>query len=504
MRGALLGWLMVAAGAIRRVTAQPTMSLPTPRRLGSVPEVQDAGHIGASGAAVPSTATLAVEDLRQFQSQLDGVFPLSAEYYPADSLQRLRVTRAAAWLARLGVSTTTDAFPRRSPLRGHPGRYRLAVAEVAFRAQQDRLAQRELDARLAELTGAPVEQSLTLAAAVALFTEPEQDEARLVRNFSVANTYATRLIALPASGYPLRSDSLDVRRRKFDALAALFRVVGELPPSAIPFTRLLSCLAMVATLPYEQRFGLVRMEFPYTAVAMGLLQNSQGRTTLDTLTERLLRVSARRDSEWTPGVSATQRAAARAQEEGKIRESFAAAALIGHPAPPIRVHAWINTPDSLYTPVPRAHGLDDGMIRVIAFGGRTDVTTVLLDRIQRAFPSGMQVVLVTETEGHIGPDVLAPDAEVDQLRRYYEETRHFRLPIAIWAGAKVSQEPPRSVPYQRYLPIPSPAAAAYQLLTRHGECVIVDGHGMIRGYQVVRTRTQEAALVRLIASMRAQ
>jgi hypothetical protein len=139
----------------------------------------------------------------------------------------------------------------------------------------------------------------------------------------------------------------------------------------------------------------------------------------------------------------------------------------------------------------------------------------MLDRIQRHVPPGVQVVIVTETEGHAGPDLLNPADEVAWLDTLYTTQRHLSCVVAIWAGEKQAQEPPLppvalpggdtvTVHFQRYLPTPSPANVAYQVITQQSDGVIVDGRGLIRSYHDLATREDEADIIRTLTSLRGQ
>jgi len=288
----------------------------------------------------------------------------------------------------------------------------------------------------------------------------------------------------------------------------------------------------------ERHFFLVD-GFPYRAIADLVIQQPNGRIRLDSLNARLLALISRRANEWEPGVTAEARARTQATERRALDDSFASFESYGHEAPSILAHAWINTPDSTYAPTPRAHQLDDGVVRVIAFGSLDAPFTAALDRIQRSVPANVQMLLVAETTGHpdgeqSGFELLSPADEVAWRRTYAEEHRHLRYPIALWAGAKQPQEPAvgpiarlspgegvsdtlvvgdghfgihATVPttvvmgYQRYLPTPSPVPSSYRLLMRQCDVMIVGGQGRVLGYQYLRTRADEAALLRRLVRL---
>jgi len=514
---------MALDSASDSVDLRSPLPLPVSRPLSQPPAVGDVGALtGEDGAAAAMalTASLAYRDLRMYERQLKTLFPMSAEYYPLDSIRRVQVERASAWLIRLQHAGS-----------GVTGRQRVALAMVAFRAEQDSMARRVIDARLAETRSVPVERSLALITAVALFADRDQSPARLARNFPVAEAYANQLRALPASGYTTRSDSLTVRRRQALATQTLLLAAERLPTSAALFAYVERFFSLLPSLTYDQRYDLVRWTFPYRAVARGLMRQSDGRARVDSLNARLLKLTTRRSDEWPADRLVAERPRIQAREQQDVRDNFASFDLIGHPAPPIAAHAWLNTPDSAYAPTPRVHSFNDGIIRVISIDRRTADNLPALDRIQRHFSTGVQVLLVTQTEGHGGPDLMSPREEVAWIKRFLDEDRHVAIPVALWAGAKAGQEMPLAptvvttastpgsargrrdstsigvvtdtvkVAYQRYLPVRSPVPATYRLATLRGECVIVDGQGRIAAYHTIESRRDEAEVIQLLADM---
>lgn len=449
-----------------------TLSLPVARPLAHPPAVAQVGVLPSAPEAAADhgcctvegawvsmvTASVAEQDLRAYDRQLQSAFPGRDIDDPRDSLYQARVARADAWIARL-----TDSHDR--PVSGPQ---LLALAMVAFRAERDTLVRHFIELRLAQVAALPAEQSLVLATVVAMLTDIGQRPARLASNFPVAESYASRLAALPATGYTTRTDSLDVYERQVGAIDDLLAAAERFRDSAL-------------------LLGLANRLIPHL----------------------------------------------RAPQQARVRQEVEATLVglrqIGHLVPPVTAHAWLGTPDSLYAPSPRIHPFDDGIVRLIAFGRRIDEIVPILDRIQRQVPSGVQVVFVTETEGAGGPDLLSPADEVTWLRQYYAKTRNVHFVIAVWAGDKVPQEPPippaivrvpsarhasadtsmnRSaldtipVVYQRALPTRSPVPARYRLLTMHAECVLVDGHGVVRGYSTLFSARDETDVIQRLIALR--
>lgn len=514
-------------------TTDLTLPLPVSRILAHPPAVAQVGVFPSTAESVVDrqccitegawtsmiTASVADQDLRAYDRQLQSVFPGRNIDDPRDSLYQARVARAEAWVARL------------TSLRGTPvsGSQLLPLAMVAFRAERDTLARRLIELRLTQLVSLPVEQSLVLATAVEMLTDAGQSSTRFASNFLLAESYASRLASLPVTGYATRIDSLDVHERQVGAIGDLLTAAERLRDPGLVLSFVNRFISRLRTLSADRRSEVIRVEFPYRTVAEALTGRSDGDVQLDSLDARLLDVARWRTTEWPVNMTPAQRATQQARVQHEVEETFVAFRQLGHPAPPVTAHAWLNTPDSIYARIPRVHPFDDGIVRLIAFGRRIDDIVPMLDRIQRQLPNGIQVVFVTETEGHGGPDLLSPADEVAWLRKYYAETRKVRFVVAVWAGDKVSQESPIpstivrlatthrapveasttvsafdtiSVSYQRTLPTRSPVPARYRLLTMHAECVLVDGRGMVRGYSTISSPRDEADVIQQLIALR--
>jgi len=391
------------------------------------------------------------------------------------------VQRATQWLARLQAS--------RGP--AVDGRQRLAYAEVAFLAEQDTLVRRLLDARLAESRSKATEQSLTLAAAVTLLTDLDQSPERLARNVAVATAYAKQLDALPSGGYSTQHDSAEIWWQKYATHVTLFQGAAELRQSAVLAEQLPLFLAAMQRVPHRVRWDAIRNHFPYYTVATTLAQTAEGRARLDTLDARLLQLAVPSEAE-------------RERYQAIVRDNVMAAyRFLGHAAPPLQANAWLNTPDSQYTVTPRTYRMDDGVVRVIAFNASqaADVWPALNrvhDQLVRGGASDAQVVLGTQTTGHVGPDLVGPADEVTWLRSFYA-TQRLRFSIAVWAGTKAIVNE-----YQWSQPTSSPVPDAYHTGPLGGGCcVIVDGKGIVRAILPAETREDEDRLVRTVQAIRA-
>ncbi len=101
----------------------------------------------------------------------------------------------------------------------------------------------------------------------------------------------------------------------------------------------------------------------------------------------------------------------------------------------------------------------------------------------------MQVLFVTHTQGHAGPDVVTPESETEWLRQYYRLKRRSIIPIALWAGPIEVGE------YGRHRPRPSINASAYHLDEIGEDCLVIDGRGILRAFHELNTPAHEARLI---------
>jgi len=513
---AAIGCVLAAPSIIRAQTAIDTgdvrsrselavslgSMLPVMRTLGDPPSVAQTGELtavagaGATMPIMPITPATAWIDVRMFVGQIASIFPLSASYYPEDSILRVQTARAAQWVTRLRASVI--------PVRG---RQLVAFAQLAAEANQDTLARRLFDARLAELTSSrkllpgertvPIERSLTLSAAVATFSDPTRDSARVAANLPIAHAYATTLAAIPLKGYGTVSDSTIVLYRQFDAAVALARASNAVHATTDVLAQSSRILSLIPAFGLNERFDLLSRVYPYREVATILAAQPNGRARLDSLNARMLVLAAPRDAEFPAAMPAQRREELRQQSRGAVQERIASFALIGKAAPPIAAHAWLNTPDSEYSPTPRTQRWNDGILRVLVFGGREQNNIVILQRIQQHFPTGVQPLFITSTQGSAGPDIKTPADEVEWLRHFYRDIRHVTVPIALWAGAKVPG------PLNTSRPAQSTVDDDYYLGALQNACVIVGGDGIVRGYEPLQTRDDEARLIDRLTRLRA-
>jgi len=467
-----------------------TLPLPLARSVAAPPTVSAVGLLARTDSGHTSlmiTATLAVVDLHAYDDQLRTQFPLNADYYPTDSIRQITTQRAQAWLARLETAGETGI-----------GRRQLVdYAEVAFRAGRDSLARQLFDTRLAQLpTGhaGDVQRSAVLAAAVALLTDVTQDSARLANNLAGATTYATRLYAISAGGYSTKSDSTDVLYRQLESSMLLLKAADALGRRVEVIRHARQAWTYMERLDYDERQGAAGQRFPYREVAMAMIAQPNGRTLLDSLNAALLAIGLDKPTDVSSPPPQGRVGAADVWRQ-RERDRFASLALLGQPAPLVQAHAWLNTPDSSYAESPRGHRFDDGVVRILAFDDNDSWAFPVLQRITNEFPSGVQALLVTQTEGHVGPDIMTPREEVAWLSHYYHAKRRLTVPVALWAGEKIDGD------FGMKRPASSTANRVYHTAWLDQMFVVVDGRGIVRGYEPARTRADEARIARRIQSL---
>jgi len=432
-------------------------------------------------------ARLAVSDLRLYDAQLGTQYPFSRDTYPADSIRAAKVARARIWLARLDTAAHADV----------DGRALVDRAEVAFRAEEDDVARRYIEQRLAQLPTTPagnVAKSEVLGALITLLTNTEQDSARLARNLTVAEAYAAKLSALPASGYALRSDSTDILYRQYQAAQNLVSAADAARQPQHVIDAAFALTKIVAHFNFSERRMAVMYEYPFREAAVAFQQRPDGRARFDSLCMILSTFGSdhQGDVERPRPENSVPMAT---QWREQLRERLAVFKALGQPAPPLTAHAWLNTPDSAYHSTPSTRMLNDGVVHVLAFEGAQTMLMPALQRLARQFPSGVQVVLVTATTGHIGPTIAEPADEVTWLAEYYRTKRHFTVPVALWAGEKVAGE------YGSKMSTPSPVAPAFHAEWLDRALVLVDGRGKIRDYLPVTTRADESRLARRVQAL---
>jgi len=481
--------LMMVAGTVRLAEAQ--LALPVLRPIGQPPGVAEAGiELRSDGRRAQSSrlALFALTDLQLYTTQLETLFPRSADYYPADSLRQVKVQRAKAWVTRL-----REAERRREVV----GSQRLDFALVAVRAEEDSVAHRLIDTRLAEVPAGrdgALQRSEALVAAVMALTDTTLDSARIVRALPRAEQYAERLWSIPASGFTTRTDSTDVLHRKVQVAMTLLVAAATVSDAERLARYTTQSFRFIDQLAFRERREALQ-EYPYALLATAFMTQPNSHAQLDSLEHRMAsRFEVRAGEASSPEEYAvlTSNAAAALRH---FRELSAWIGQIGHPAPPITAHVWFNTPDSVYAPNARAHSLADGVVRVLVFGSAQSDVLPVLERLQHHFPSGAQVVFVTQINGYVGLDLKTPSEEVAWLAQYYRVVRHVTVPVALWAGNKITND------YGWSMPIAAPTDVTYHTGVLAGKCVLVDGRGIVRRYLDLDSRDDEARIIRVVQTL---
>jgi hypothetical protein len=414
---------------------------PVSRPLATPPDVATTGTFvnGSTRTALPVTAWLARADLMMYGQQLRSLFPLNAVEEPTDSLADQYGARAEAWMVRL----------RRVYQTRPPDDQLVAMAWVAVQAGLDTTAQRLIDIRLRQLSASPMAQVSVLTAAVEAWTNQPIAQGRLLRSLPFAIGYATRFPPAPAKSATVAGASDDWHMMTIRHVFSLIRIANAASTAGDTATVLaqLQRLSVAATsLPQAQREAL--------------------------LSEAI--------SNYTPLVAS-----------------------LGKPAPRILAHAWLNTADSLYHATPSGPSLDDGRVRVVILGNMDSELLSLLSSIQQKVEQlnessgarNVDLIFMTHTTGHVGPDLSSVLDEIAWLHHYYRTIRNFRFPIAVWASEF------RPVSYGGHTPQPSPMLEQYPARGLQYMCLIVDGHGIVRAYKRLRTRADAIGFVGTLSSM---
>lgn len=460
--------------AVPETASGSLYGLPVRRRPATPQVVEHAGDMrreDGSFATSPTTvlASVALGDLQAYAQQLDWVFPLVVLDYPADSVIRVQHDRAVAWVRRL-----LAVRPRASWTAW--GEELVSFGEVASRAGNDTLAAQLFDTRLAMLTGHLAEQSYVLRQAIDVFTDPTQDSARLARNLVTADRYLVTLRALPRAGYRTENDSESVMLRQYSAEARVIEGYDAIGASGEIVKRAMRLLENMARQNVAEQY----YEFsgiPYPVVVSAMAGQPNAAANIATLNAQYVAV----------GGEAAQ-------------DMIACMAMIRQPAPPLAANAWLHTPDSVYRETPWVKPFTDGIVRVLLLQDAysTDYVSVL-ERVQHAFPMGVQAVFVTQTIGFFNSHTARPEDEIAWLSTMYHDKRHLTVPIAIWAGKR------RMLEEEGSEPIRSPANEAYHTQQLEGLArvmvVLVDGHGILQGFQSIVTRADEVKLMRRIAAL---
>lgn len=458
-----------APAALAHGSIDSALVLPPLRALAMPPAVPQTGALlrrDGTVVSIPITAAFALADVRLYREQFRWVFPMSGEPYPADSIQHAVGQRASAWLDRLRRVTTLDPS-------AVSGWQLVSFAEAAARAGEDTLARRLFETRLTQLAPSAAERAYVLLEAVRTFADTARDSAQLARTVPWAERYTRALHAMPVGGYATENDSTSVLYGQIIAEHTLLLAYDALHQPRQLLQHVDRLFVAAQPIAATERGQAIADHFPYLIVYRALF-------TLPDSEARWQAMDTRIVAAHLPGANA-------------IVQMMA---LIGRPAPPIPVHLITRTADSLYHATPIDVSLVAGRMHVLGFGRYDSLVPYVLQRIQRHFPTGVDVTFVTHSQGYVGVDLVSPMDEAAWLASYFLTDRHVTLPIAIWAPAKIAVN-------GGMLPPPWPENDTYHAngLSYGALCVLVDNQGTIRGYYELRSRKEEAALERDITRL---
>jgi len=460
----------VSDTTVQTMTAQLIAEMPSFSPLVVRPSVDVVGTMSRTDGAlvhVPVTAVHGLVDVLEYTSSLEeSLFSNSSAAYPHDSLVAIERARAQGWVDRL------TSVPARDAATLTQGRQLLPLAQLAWRAGQDTLAERLFDARVRQLAEHPAEQAAALYWAVVNFANRDQDSARLAKNVRVADRYLKQLLQIPLNGYRTHRDSEHVLQSQFVAEDSVIGAYQALGDTATMFQR---CRAFFRYTNYYVN--------PDDALSFAMMHA----VTIGTMSEEG-RTQAR--AFWPVLMAAVRRM--RPERVKTFEEYIQTAekkwALLNTPAPSVVAHAWLNTPDSLYAPTPRRHGFGDGRLHVLVYsmGGSGDAIA-RLERIRTKYGDTVGALLVTGRLGFIGPDVADAPDDVAYLTRYFRGVLHTTVPVAIWGGNWTGTIAAGTFTLDRG---PNVAIAGSE------ECILVDTTGRIALILPFKTRADERVLWR--------
>jgi hypothetical protein len=348
---------------------------------------------------------------------------------------------------------------------------------------------------------------------VQLLTDNLTDDSLSISRLALADGYRAQVEALPRVRYPVPRDSLAVLDRTEEIERILLWAhyqLGHRTEVLAYADRLLRTLARYSGL--RERGSKLQDGFPWEEVATAALSLPHGRARFDSLISRAQAGAVISPSELAM-LPPDGRLQAQRENDQMIAGRVRAADSLGHQAPSIPAHVWFNTPDSVYSPVARTRSLNDGTIWVVVPGGahchdQCGYLLSVLDRVQHRFPSGVSVLVVERTIGHVLTHIVGPTEEVAWLDSLWLRQMHVTVPIAVWAGAPepgiFSGRVPGPSPLNNY-PWPPPSSERPRHLEEGdspARVVVVDKRGVVRGYLNLQTHRDEAALARAIEYLR--
>jgi hypothetical protein len=369
---------------------------------------------------------------------------------------------------------------------------RQLINQAALQVQigRDADAQRSIGTWLATPGASANDSLVAFLRATELFSRTFKNEPPTTERMQLARSYLARLEAMP---FPASATLL------FQARMVVMAAYIKLGAADSAVATGLRAYAMLPRIPsYEIRAGLAASE-AILDLARVLAGRPNGLVQIDSLLARL-----KREFIVPPALLAQDTALGRFSQgaQDAFAESEAKLRWFGHAAPPIVATHWFNRPPpptpSAEAPGARALTLNDGIIRIIGFGwfGCPACMTAManLQQDQKLLPRGVELLYYEWTLGSWGNALCEPAEEVEHLRYYLLDRKHYTFPIAIWAGPK------DSTPDGGLLPRQSSVRVAMHI-DAGPTFIVIDGHGIVRHWQqgyYMYTNDFESLITRLV------
>jgi len=358
----------------------------------------------------------------------------------------------------------------------------LNVATLLVQLGDDAGAQRRIDQWLRTPKLTLNDTIATWGMAVTIFKDAQMTPRRL----QIVRDYEARLEALPH-----KETMLTLCRARFDMAQAYGKAKQIDSLIAIG----LRAYALDREMSYEQRWGLIMLsmdESRLLRIVVPLSGRPHGVEQIDSLLTVF-----RGYAELSPAELARDTALALikpvvAEMAQRLYDQYH---WLGHSAPPYIATHWLNMPPPTQTsnaaPGARVFPLNDGTIHLLGFGWfGCGACHGAMRRIQRelpSFPNGVRPMYHEYTEGYFGNDLVSPEEEVEDLKKFFLGRRHYTFPISIWAGPKDSTEA------GGFLPRPSPTFKSLAVCAGP-TFYVVDGKGIVRymqeGYSGIGRETE--------------
>jgi hypothetical protein len=361
----------------------------------------------------------------------------------------------------------------------------LTTAALAVDAGRDAEAQQQIASWLAMSGVSLLERARGLAYAVALFANPSGAHPSTPERRATALHYLAMLDALQGP----RSDPRQILRNyqasplfvtgaKFSARMAL--VASYIRDGEMAQARAMTLAAYRVRLDVDDYYfrSLIAGAGVPLKVAIAFTDDARGRKTLDSLMQAL-----KHDLAAPAALLAQDTAYRRWETMERIYWAHADSLLqtLGKSVGPnLAAMTWFNQPvpteHSDAAPTARVKRLDDGIIRIIAWGryGCPYCKTLVSNMRQWTLPSGVELLNLFYTEGVWGGRSVEPEEETKALTRWFLTEKHVQYPVAIWAG-------PLDTLFDGGVePRRDPFGARIVMVNGTPTIVITDGHGVVR------------------------